>query len=59
MTALSLTSAGIRSRLPREEGSFARQQKLGKVGHTSVMPKESLELLDIKAGELVVDGTAG
>ena len=61
MTTLSLTSAGIRSRLPREEGSFARQQKLGKVegSHLSVMPKESLELLDIKAGELVIDGTAG
>ncbi|MBY0473392.1 16S rRNA (cytosine(1402)-N(4))-methyltransferase RsmH [Patescibacteria group bacterium] len=59
MTAPSLTSAGIRSRLPREEGSFARQQNLGNVTHISVMPKESLELLDIKAGELVVDGTAG
>ncbi len=59
MTALSLNSVGVRSRLLREEGGPARQQNLGKVTHTSVMPKESLELLDIKAGELVVDGTAG
>ncbi len=83
MNALSLTSAGIRSRLPREEGSFVRQQKLGKVknvadaevrlsrgsqepveksragSHVSVMAKEVLEQLDVQAGELVVDATAG
>lgn len=59
MTALFLTSAGVRNRLSREEGGFARQQKLGKVSHQSVMPKEVLEYLDVQPGELVVDATAG
>jgi 16S rRNA (cytosine1402-N4)-methyltransferase len=91
MTALSLTSVGVRSRLLREEGGPAHQQKSRRVesgaseksssqksprissktrpdfsdktfssgSHQSVMPKEVLEYLDIQAGELVVDGTAG
>jgi 16S rRNA (cytosine1402-N4)-methyltransferase len=94
MSALSLTSAGVRNRLLREEGGLAHQRKSAKVtniasgksssrkgprissktrpdlsdrtfssssstGHLSVMPKEVLEYLDIQAGELVIDGTAG
>lgn len=40
----------------REEGDGGHEQKQG---HVSVMPKEALELLALKNGEIVVDATYG
>ncbi len=52
----ALTFARARQHLTREEGVSLREQKSG---HTSVLIKEVLKLLDLKDGETVVDATSG
>ncbi len=68
MTTESTLKSGLapvraQHHLSREEDGDDREQKLDRIvpqgGHVSVMPKEVLELLAIKAGDVVLDATAG
>src|SRR6185503_6076977 len=47
----------------REEGASSRERKSGVPGqtrgHTSVMLKEAVDMLDLHDGDVVIDGTAG
>lgn len=59
----ALTPVRAQHHLSREEDGDDREQKSGQVasttGHVSVMPEEVLEFLAVKAGDAVLDATAG
>ena len=59
----ALTPARAQHHLSREEDGDDREQKSAQTivsaGHVSVMPKEVLEFLDIKKGDVILDATAG
>jgi len=58
----SLTSVRVHKHSNlREEGASLRERKSGvpSSGHTSVMLKEAVEVLNLKDGDVVVDGTLG
>jgi 16S rRNA (cytosine1402-N4)-methyltransferase len=65
MSTLKSVLAPVRAQhhLSREEDGDGREQKVvqirGQAAHVSVMPKQALELLAIKAQDIVLDATAG
>jgi 16S rRNA (cytosine1402-N4)-methyltransferase len=66
MKVQALTSVRAKTRLRREEGETGHERKSGqlsgdmaKPNHISVMVEEAISLLDLKKGEIVIDGTFG
>jgi 16S rRNA (cytosine1402-N4)-methyltransferase len=62
-TESALAPVRAQHHLSREEDGDGREQELvrtaGSAAHTSVMPREVLDLLDITSSDVVLDATAG